>query len=57
MSFALDVKDDLLKINNTEANADMLELEAMLRFGAEVLISRPLKLSFTCNNIFDDFPY
>lgn len=51
MSFALDVKDDLLKINNTEANADMLELEAMLRFGAEVLISRPLKLSFTCNNM------
>lgn len=51
MSFALDVKDDLLKINNTESSADRLELEAMLRFGSEVIISRPMKLSFTCNNM------
>lgn len=51
MSFALDVKDDLLKINNTESSADKLELEAMLRFGAEVIISRPMKLAFTCNNM------
>lgn len=51
MSFALDVKDDLLKVNNSDSNADRLELEAMLRFGGEIIISRPMKLSFTCNNM------
>lgn len=51
MSFALDVKDDLLKINNLGSNADMLEIEAMLRFGAEIIIANPMRLSFTCNNM------
>ena len=51
MSFALEVKDDLLKINNSDSNANRLELEAMLRFGGEIIISRPMKLSFTCNNM------
>lgn len=51
MSFALEVKDDLLKFNTTDAEADRLELEAMLRFGGEVIISRPMKLTFTCNNM------
>lgn len=51
MSFALDVKNDLLKINNSDSNADRLELEAMLRFGGEVTISRSMQLSFTCNNM------
>lgn len=51
MSFALDVKDDLLKVNNSNSNANLLELEAMLRFGGEIIISRPMKLSFTCNNM------
>ncbi len=51
MSFALDVKDDLLKFNTIDPNADRLELEAMLRFGGEVIISKPMKLTFTCNNM------
>lgn len=51
MSFAATVKDDLLKISNSNLNADRLELEAMLRFGSEVIISRPMKLQFTCNNM------
>lgn len=51
MSFALDVKDDLLKFNNPDSNADELELEAMLRFGGEIIISSPMKLIFTCNNL------
>ena len=51
MSFALDVKNDLLKVNNPESNADYYELESMLRFGGEVVISFPMKLRFTCNNM------
>ena len=51
MSFALDVKNDLLKVNNTDSKAAMLELEAMLRFGGEVILARPMRLSFTCNNM------
>lgn len=51
MSFALDVKNDLLKVNNNDAKADKLELEAMLRFGGEVILARPMRLSFTCNNM------
>ena len=51
MSFALDVKDDLLKFNTIDPNADRLELEAMLRFGGEVIISKPMQLTFTCNNM------
>lgn len=51
MSFALEVKDDLLKLNNPDSNADELELEAMLRFGGEIIISNPMKLVFTCNHL------
>lgn len=51
MSFALDVKDDLLKVNNISPNADKLQIEAMLRFGAEVIITRPLKIRFTCSSM------
>lgn len=51
MSFSLDVKDDLLKVNNEDAISDKLELEALLRLGGEVIISRPLKLSFTCSSM------
>ncbi|MBQ9124371.1 MAG: DNA-binding protein WhiA [Acholeplasmatales bacterium] len=51
MSFALDVKNDLLKVNNTDSKAAKLELEAMLRFGGEVILARPMRLSFTCNNM------
>lgn len=51
MSFALDVKDDLLKVNNLSVDADKLQIEAMLRFGGEVVISRPMKLRFTCSSM------
>ncbi len=51
MSFALDVKDDLLKINNSDEKADKLQLEAMIKFGGELIISKPLRLTFTCNNL------
>ena len=49
MSFSQKVKEDLLKKSNEDLTADKLEMEAMLRFGGEVLISKPMKLSFTCN--------
>jgi DNA-binding protein WhiA len=51
MSFATTVKDDLLKVNPTEKNENLAMLEALLRFGGEVIISRPVRLSFTCNNM------
>lgn len=51
MSFSLNVKDDLIKVNNTSKLGDKLELEAMLRFGGEIIFSSPIKLSFTCNNM------
>ncbi|MBO5712437.1 MAG: DNA-binding protein WhiA [Acholeplasmatales bacterium] len=51
MSFATTVKDDLLKVNPTEKNENLAMLEALLRFGGEVIISRPLRISFTCNNM------
>lgn len=49
MSFSQKVKEDLLKKANDDLIADKLQIEAMLRFGGEVLISKPMKLSFTCN--------
>jgi DNA-binding protein WhiA len=49
MSFSQKVKEDLLKKANDDEIADKLEIEAMLRFGGEVIISKPMKLSFTCN--------
>lgn len=51
MSFALDVKDDLLKFNNIDPLSDIYELEAMARFGCEVVFGFPMKLRFTCNNM------
>ena len=51
MSFSLDVKEDLLKVKNNNIISDKLELEAMLRFASEVSLMRPMKLSFTCNNM------
>ena len=50
MSFSLDVKEDLLKINNDDSLSQRLELEAMLRFAGEISL-RPMKISFTCNNM------
>jgi len=51
MSFSLEVKEDLLKRVNQDERADRLELEAMLRFGGEIVFGFPMKLSFTCNNM------
>ena len=51
MSFAMTVKDDLLKVNSSEKNENLAMLESLLRFGGEVIISRPIRLSFTCNNM------
>ena len=51
MSFATTVKDDLLKVNPIEKNENLAMLEALLRFGGEIIISRPVRLSFTCNNM------
>ena len=51
MSFSLDVKMDLLQVQNSSEKEDKLELEAMLRLGGEVLLGRPMKLLFTANNM------
>lgn len=51
MSFAVTVKDDLLKINTNDRADNMAMLEALFRFGGEVIISFPIRLSFTCNNM------
>jgi DNA-binding protein WhiA len=50
MSYSFDVKEDILKFN-TEASQHLLELQALLRFSGEVIISNPLKLSFTSTNM------
>ena len=42
MSFSQKVKEDLLKKANDDLIADKLQIEAMLRFGGEVLISKPM---------------
>ncbi len=49
MSFALEVKNDLIKINNQSVLK--LEIEAMLRFAGEVIISRPFRIEFNSNNL------
>ena len=51
MSFSLDVKMDLLQVQNETEKIDKLELEEMLRLAGEVMISRPMKLLFTANNM------
>ena len=50
MSYSFDVKEDILKFN-TEASQHLVELQALLRFSGEVIISNPLKLSFTSTNM------
>lgn len=47
MSFSKTVKEDLIKRSNEDLLSDKLEMEAMLRFGGEVILGLPLKLSFS----------
>ena len=47
MSFSKTVKEDLLKRSNPDLLSDKLEIEAMLRFGGEVIFGNPIKPSFT----------
>ena len=51
MSFSTNVKEDVLKINNADSKAMKLTLEAMLRFAGEIIISNPLKLTFSSNSL------
>ena len=51
MSFAVKVKEDLLKVNTNNRAENLAMLEALFRFGGEVVISFPVRLRFTCNNI------
>ncbi len=51
MSFSTNVKEDILKFNNIDSKALKLTLEAMLRFSGEIVISKPLKLNFSSNNL------
>ena len=50
MSYSFDVNEDILKFN-TEASQHLVELQALLRFSGEVIISNPIKLSFTSTNM------
>ena len=50
MSYSFDVKEDILKFN-TETSQHLVELQALLRFSGEVIISNPIKLSFTSTNM------
>ena len=47
MSFSKTVKEDLIKRVNPDLLSDKLEIEAMLRFGGEVIFGKPFKMSFT----------
>ena len=51
MSFSTNVKEDILKINNVDTKSLKLTLEAMLRFAGEIVISNPLKLTFSSNSL------
>lgn len=51
MSFANDVKNDLLNGGAIDNVALKLEIEAMLRLGSEIVISKPLKLVFSSANL------
>lgn len=46
MSFSTDVKEDILKVNN-DSNSNLVELEALLRFGSEIILGKPLKIAFS----------
>lgn len=50
MSYSFDVKEDILKFN-TQTSQHLVELMALLRFSGEVIISNPLRLSFTSANM------
>lgn len=50
MSFSYDVKEDILKLQ-PEALTYATELEACLRFCSELIISRPIRLSFSSSNL------
>ena len=50
MSFAYDVKEDVLKFN-TDASSHLVELQACLRISGEVLIGNPVKLVFSSSNM------
>ena len=50
MSYSFDVKEDILKFN-TEPSQHLVELQALLRFSGEVVISNPIKLNFTSTNM------
>ena len=50
MSYSFDVKEDILKFN-TEPSQHLVELQALLRFSGEVVISNPLRLIFTSTNM------
>ena len=50
MSYSFDVKEDILKFN-TETSQHLVELQALLRFSGEVVISNPLKLNFTSTSM------
>ena len=50
MSYSFDVKEDFLKFN-TEPSQHLVELQALLRFSGEVIISKPLRIVFTSTNM------
>ncbi len=50
MSYAIEVKEDILK-QELDVSAKLVELEAFLRLGGEVIISNPIRLSFLSPNL------
>ena len=50
MSFSHDVKEDILKYN-TDLESNLIELEGYLRNSYEVILGRPIKLSFSNTNM------
>lgn len=50
MSYCTDVKEDILKLN-TDASSHLVELEACLRLGSEVVISNPMRLIYSSTNM------
>lgn len=49
MSFSTDVKEDILKFNSPKSSR-LVELEALLRFGSEIVLARPLKMNFSVSS-------
>lgn len=50
MSFSTDVKEDILKFNS-DSSSHLVELEALLRFGSEIILGNPIKISFSSANM------